>query len=103
MQKYLSFLIIILCLQLACTKEVEKIIYPEGDPNSTMGSIVGLVIQKDSNAKVIVKQATVIDSTFINLLDGQFRIDGLQVGNYDLSVKAPYHGTYWIRNVMVHG
>jgi hypothetical protein len=103
MQKYLSFLIIILCLQLACTKEVEKIIYPEGDPNSTTGSIVGLVIQKDSDAKVIVRQATVIDSTFINPLDGQFRLDDLQVGNYDLSVKAPYHGTYWIRNVMVHG
>ncbi len=90
-----------LLAMITCTKEVEKIIYPEGDPTATTGSIVGLVIQKDSNAKIKVRQATVIDSTFINPLDGQFRIDNLPVGNYDVSIKASNYGTRWIRNVMV--
>jgi hypothetical protein len=87
---------------LGCTKEIEKqIIYPNGDPSAT-GSIVGLVNQKDSNAKVVIRQATAIDSTDIDPIDGSFRIDNLVVGNYDLYVKAQNYGTYWIRNIIVN-
>jgi len=60
------------CFFFNCTKQVEKIIYPNGDPNAT-GAVVGLIKQKDSNAKVFVRQAIPIDSTVINPLDGTFR------------------------------
>ena len=101
MKKYLIFGLLAMTI-LSCTKTVEKIISPEIDPNASMGSIVGLVLQKDSNARVVVRQATPIDSTLINPADGQFRIDSLRVGNYDLYVKASNYGTYWIRNVVVN-
>jgi len=100
--KRLFLIVIFIALQWSCTKTVEKIIYPDGDPNASTGAIVGLVTQKDSGAKVVVRQATPIDSTLINPTDGQFRIDSLQVGNYDVSIKAPNYGTYWIRNVVVN-
>jgi len=96
------FLVLILNLLLGCTKTVEKIFYANGDPNATTGSIVGLVTQKESNAKVVVRQAALIDSTLISPADGQFRIDGLPTGNYDLSIKATNYGTRWLRNVMVN-
>jgi len=97
----ISFILLSIAILFSCTKEVEKIIYPEGDPNST-GSIVGLVKQANSNARVIVRQATPIDSTVINPSDGTFRIDNLPVGNYDLYVKAENYRTHWLRNVMVN-
>jgi hypothetical protein len=96
-----SFLAGVLFL-LGCTKETERIVYPNGDPNSTVGSIVGLVTQKDSNARIVVRQASAIDSTIIDPGNGQFRLDNLPIGNYDLYIKASSYGTYWIRNVNVN-
>jgi len=98
MKRY-TLLLITAGILAGCT---EKIIYENGDPNSNSGSIVGLVTQFDSNAKVIVRQAVPIDSTYINPADGSFRIDNLQVGNYVLYIKADNYGTYWIQNVFVN-
>jgi len=98
MKRYILLLIAAGILA-GCT---EKIIYENGDPNSNTGSIVGLVTQFDSNAKVIVRQAVPIDSAYINPADGSFRIDNLQVGNYVITVKADNYGTYWIQNVFVN-
>jgi hypothetical protein len=96
---FFSFIIASSVFLLSCT---EKIIYEDRNPNSTTGSIVGVVLQNESNAKIIVRQEIPIDSTFINPADGSFRIEILPVGNYDLYVKAENYGTYRIHNVLVN-
>ncbi|MFA5728492.1 MAG: carboxypeptidase-like regulatory domain-containing protein, partial [Candidatus Neomarinimicrobiota bacterium] len=86
--------IMMIFLLTSCT---EKIIYEDGGPHSNTGSIVGLVQQFNSSAKVVVRQAVALDSTYIDPADGSFRIDNLPVGNYDISIKADNYGTYWHR------
>lgn len=91
--------IMMIFLLTSCT---EKIIYEDGGPHSNTGSIVGLVQQFNSSAKVVVRQAVALDSTYIDPADGSFRIDNLPVGNYDISIKADNYGTYWHRNIYVN-
>jgi len=98
MKKYLVNVLLIILLT-SCT---EKIIYEDGDPSSNTGSIVGLVKQFESNAKVVVRQAVALDSTYIDPTDGSFRIENLPVGNYVINIKADNYGTYWIQNVFVN-
>ena len=96
---FLTFIIVSSAFFFSCT---EKIIYENGNPNSTTGSIVGVVLQNESNAKIIVRQEIPVDSTFIDASDGSFRIESLPIGNYDLYVKAENYGTYRIHNVLVN-
>ena len=95
-----NVILILLALWAGCTK-VEKIFY-KNDP-ITVGSIVGVVVQKDSGAKVMVRQAVPIDSTYINPVDGTFRIDSLTIGNYDVVITADCYGTHTIHDVTVIG
>ncbi len=96
---FLTFIIVSSAFLFSCT---EKIVYEDGNPNSTAGSIVGIVLQNESNAKIVVRQEVPVDSTFIDPSDGSFRIESLPIGNYDLYVKAEYYGTYRIHNVLVN-
>ncbi|MDZ7292638.1 MAG: Ig-like domain-containing protein [candidate division KSB1 bacterium] len=93
-----------------CTKEIERIIYADpqsaggsanGNGNSNTGSIVGVVMPKTSAAKVLVRQATPIDSTIIDPSNGVFRLNNLGVGNYDVIISATNYGTRTLRNVSV--
>ncbi|RKY88984.1 hypothetical protein DRQ11_02225, partial [candidate division KSB1 bacterium] len=80
--KIACVLLVAFCLFLGgCTKEIEKIVYKSNPGDDGYGTIVGKVLQKDSQAKVIVRQAVIIDSTWIDSTDGTFRIDSLQAGN----------------------
>jgi len=102
----LAVLVSLCTLAIGCTREIERIFYVDnsqkgnGNPNGT-GSIVGVVIPKTSGAKVLVRQATPIDSTVINPSDGTFRIDNLRVGNYDVIISASNYGTRTLRNISV--
>jgi hypothetical protein len=84
-------------LFIGCTKQIEKIITPP----PAHGSLVGIVTQKQSGARVFARQVDVVDSTEISPGDGSFRIDNLPVGNYDVLIKAPQFGSYWIRQVFI--
>jgi len=84
--KFVYALVIPLLLLLSCTKEIERIIYQD-DPD--YGKIVGIVVEKDSQAKVYVRQALFTDSTSIDPQTGAFEIDSLQAGNYDVLIIAP--------------
>lgn len=95
------YLAALLLLSLACTKTVEKIISPESEKDSDKGSIVGLVKQSDSQALVVVRQAVPLDTVRIDPATGQFRIEKLTPGNYDLSIKAAGYGTCWVRGITV--
>lgn len=93
----LSFLI------LTCEKQV---VY-EQDPrlfnDAFHGNIVGKVLQKESEALVIVSQEVPIDSQFINVEDGVFRFENLEIGNYDILIRADAFRTYHHKNVSVEG
>ena len=90
---------LVLPFVLNCTKEIERITY-ENNPNSPCGKIVGIVIQKESLARIYVKQEVLVDSTVIDPETGIFEIDSLMAGNYDLLIIAENYGTYR-ENVMV--
>ena len=67
------------------------------------GHIVGKVKQKDSKAKVIVSRVDKIDSTEIDPADGSFIIENLEIGNYDLTIRAENYRVYLHSNVKVEG
>ncbi len=102
-------LLVLGALVAGCTKEVERIFYadpqnPDGNLNGNAngaGSIVGIVRPKTSAAKVLVRQATPIDSTLIDPGSGAFRLNNLGVGNYDVIISAINYGTRHLRNVSV--
>ncbi|HOT96533.1 MAG TPA: carboxypeptidase regulatory-like domain-containing protein [bacterium] len=100
--KPIHYLPVLPFLTLACTKTVEKIVYPESNANSDKGTIVGLVKQTDSRAHVIVRQAVAVDTVQIDPATGEFRIENLTPGNYDLSIKAAGYGTTWMRGVIIN-
>ena len=81
--------------------------YYDTDPrwfNDAMhGSIIGKVLQKSSDAMVVVSQVHPVDSTVINDTDGSFEIHDLHIGNYDITIKADNYRIYKLCNVMVQG
>ena len=85
----------------------EKVVHYEGDPrlynDAFHGHIVGKVRQHDSRAIVIINQEVPVDSTDINPEDGTFRIENIEIGNYDLEIKADNYRTYSHANVKVEG
>jgi hypothetical protein len=85
----------------------EKVIHYEGDPrlynDAFHGHIVGKVLQHESRARVIINQEVPVDSTDINPEDGTFRIENIEIGNYDLEIKAENYRTYSHANVKVEG
>jgi hypothetical protein len=97
--------IFILSILLLTTCEENN--YYNTDPkwfNDAMhGCIIGKVLQKSSNAQVIVSQVHPVDSVLINGDDGSFEIPGLPVGNYDVTIKADQYRIYKLYNVMVQG
>ena len=60
----------------------------ESDPrffnDAFHGNITGKVIQKNSNATVIISQVDEVASAEISSSDGSFSIVDLEIGNYDL-------------------
>ena len=97
MKRSIFLCAMILLMALQCTKETERIIEPSGNT----GSIVGVVLQKSSGAKVFIRQATLIDSVVIDPNTGIFRFDGVILGNYNISIEADLFGITWIYNVEV--
>jgi hypothetical protein len=85
----------------------EKVVHYEGDPrlynDAFHGHIVGKVLQQNSQARVVVNQEVPVDSTTINPENGTFRIEDLEIGNYDLEIKAEKYRTYTHSNVKVEG
>jgi hypothetical protein len=83
----------------------EKVVNYEGDPrlynDAFHGHIVGKVLQNHSQVRVVVNQEVPVDSTNINPEDGTFRIENLEIGNYDLKIKAENYRTYTRANVKV--
>ena len=68
--------------------------YYETDPrlfnDAYHGNIIGKVRQTDSEAMVYVSQVDPVDSAAIDPADGSFEISDLPLGNYDVSIKAPF-------------
>lgn len=95
-----AFLLVLLTL--SC----EKTIF-ETDPrllnDAFHGNIVGKVVQRNSGAMVIVNQEVPVDSTAIDPEDGSFRIEDLEIGNYDLTIRAENYRIYTLSNVRVEG
>ena len=79
----------------------------ESDPrffnDAFHGNITGKVIQKNSNATVIISQVDEVASAEISPSDGSFSIVDLEIGNYDLTILADNFRTYIYKNVMVNG
>ena len=97
MKRCIFLFVITIVFILQCTKETERIIEPSGNT----GTIVGAVLQKSSNAKVIIRQAAPVDSVMIDSNTGIFRFEDVTVGNYNVSIEADGFGITWIYNVDV--
>jgi len=102
MKKLITFILIIF---IGCRENVTN--NYETDPrffnDAFHGNIVGKIIQKNSQAKVIVSQVYDIDSSIISSDDGSFMINNLEIGNYDLVIKANNLRTYILNNVVIEG
>jgi hypothetical protein len=71
--------------------------------DSFHGHIVGKIKQFGSNAMIIVSQVAPAESTKVSSIDGSFALQNLQMGNYDLTVRAENYRIYQQSNVMVQG
>ncbi|MBN1291407.1 MAG: Ig-like domain-containing protein [Candidatus Latescibacteria bacterium] len=84
----------------------EKVVYQD-DPrlynDAFHGNIVGKILQQGIDALVIVNQEVPVDSTYIDMTNGTFRIEDLPVGNYDLTIRAENYRTFTLSNIMVNG
>jgi hypothetical protein len=67
------------------------------------GDIVGRIYQLQSNAVVTVSQVGPIDSAQVSPTDGSFALRYLQMGNYDLTIRADNYRIYLRTNVIVQG
>ena len=67
------------------------------------GDLLGRVLQKGSQAMVIVSQLTPIDSIAINPVDGSFAFRDLRAGNYDLTIRTENYRIYERKNVVITG
>lgn len=101
MKLFGTFLILMLVLFAACEETNYYIEESYPTVNITHGAIIGKVMQFNSDAVVVVSQVDDIDSTEISMTDGSFKLKGLPVGNYDLTVKADNYRIYQLSNVMV--
>ncbi|MFO7657340.1 MAG: Ig-like domain-containing protein [Bacteroidales bacterium] len=101
--KNLKILLLSSLIILAC----EKTNYYSTDPgllnDALHGAIVGKVVQKSSNAVIIVSQVFPVDSAVVNFADGSFAVSGLPIGNYDITLKADNFRIFKLCNVMVQG
>lgn len=102
----MKYVILIFSLLLFSCEETIYNTY-ETDPrffnDAFHGNIVGKIIQKESAAKIVVSQVRGIDSTEINVQDGSFIIENLEIGNYDLVIKTDDYRTYLRSNIQVEG
>jgi hypothetical protein len=106
-----SILCILITSLLVGCKEKETIIeYRDSNSQSLAkvadsfhGHIVGKIKQLQSNAVVIASQVAPVESTSVNLNDGSFALQNLQMGNYDLTIRADNFRIYQQSNVMVQG
>lgn len=105
MTKQAVYMLTLFLLMIGCEERIIEYRLPEGfNPNDAFhGDIIGRVVQKYSGAVVIVSQVSPIDSTAINATDGSFAFRGLQIGNYDLTIRAENYRIYARSNVMVQG
>jgi hypothetical protein len=96
----LSSLLVIL---LSCEDQHITELDPRLYNDAFHGSIIGKVLQKESNARVSVSQVDTVATTNINSVDGSFLIENLPIGNYDLSIVAQNYRIYTQYNVKVEG
>ncbi len=76
---------------------------PASDNEQFHGDIVGRILQRESNAVVLISQVSVIESTRIDPSDGSFAFRNIRLGNYDLTVRADNYRIYKRANVIVPG
>ncbi len=93
---------------ISCTEKIVE--YRTVNPNDKPtvndqfhGDIVGRVLQKNSGAKVYISQVNIVDSALIDPNDGSFAFNSIQIGNYDMTVKATNYRLYKRYNVVVTG
>jgi hypothetical protein len=67
------------------------------------GDLLGRVLQKESEAVIILSQLTPIDSAIINSMDGSFAFRDLRAGNYDLTIRSDNYRFYRRNNVIITG
>ena len=106
-----SVIYIAIALLLIGCKEKETIIeYRDSNSQSLLkptdsfhGHIVGKIKQFESNAVIIASQVAPVESTKVSSSDGSFALQNLQMGNYDLAIKADNYRIYQQSNVIVQG
>ncbi|MBN1398857.1 MAG: Ig-like domain-containing protein [Bacteroidetes bacterium] len=67
------------------------------------GDLIGCLIQKESDAMVIVSQLYPVDSIAVNAADGSFAFKDLRAGNYDLTIRTDNYRIYEQKNVIITG
>jgi hypothetical protein len=108
--KILILFLVMTLLLIGC-KEKETIIeYRDSNiqslskpADSYHGHIVGKIVQFQSKAVVIASQVSPVESTRVSSSDGSFALQDLQMGNYDLTIRAEDYRIYQQSNVMVQG
>jgi len=105
---FLAFVLTASIIFISCTEKIVE--YRTVNPNDKPtvndqfhGDIVGRVLQKNSGAKVYINQVNVVDSALIDPNDGSFAFNSIQIGNYDMTVKAANYRLYKRYNVIVTG
>jgi hypothetical protein len=101
MNKSVIFLIVFFVV--SCKEKIVQEIDPRLYNDAFHGNIIGMVIQKESNAVVTVSQIDPIAWTLIDPKDGSFRLENLEIGNYDLIIEADNYRIYKYHNVKVEG
>jgi hypothetical protein len=95
---------LLVLFSLACDERIIEYRVDERYFNDAFhGDLVGRVLQKQSGAVVIVNQVNPVDSTVINPNDGSFVIQDLQMGNYDLTIRADNYRIYTRSNIIIEG
>jgi len=104
MKPTILVLALLLLFSIACDERIIEYRLDERYFNDAFhGDLVGRVLQKQSGAVVIVSQVNPVDSTVINPSDGSFAIQNLQMGNYDLTIRAENYRIYSRSNIIIQG
>jgi len=110
MMKTQVIFIVIVLLFIGCREKETIIEYRDSNSQSLSkvadsfhGHIVGKVVQLQSNAVVVASQVAPVESTKVNSSDGSFALQNLQMGNYDLTIRADNYRIYQQSNVIVQG
>jgi Bacterial Ig-like domain len=106
MKAYIIILVILFLIISGCKEtiiESQSEIPKEFTNDLLHADLVGKVIQKNSQALVIVSQVETIDSMKINPIDGSFAFSNLRAGNYNITISAENYRIYKKENYMLQG